>query len=167
MPKRPFAQMHCSLARALDDVGDPWTPLVLRDVYLGVDTFEQLVRNLDISRALLSARLDALVRRGVLERVEYRARPQRFRYQLTAAGLDLMPVLIALTQWGDRWIAPDGPPITFRHGCGEALHTEITCRSCRERVAPDAVTPAPGPGARIGPGTRVIAELLTTTEEPA
>lgn len=161
MPKRPYSQMHCSLARTLDVIGDAWTPLILRDVFLGVDTFEQMVRDLGLSRALLSARLDMLVERGIVERVEYTSRPQRFRFRLTPAGEELMPPLIALTQWGDRWQASDGPPIVFRHTCGHQLEAEVTCRACGEEVTAASLEPLPGPGGRIGPGTRVVAERLS------
>lgn len=160
MPKRPFADMHCSLARALDVVGDPWTPLILRDVYLGVDTFEQLVRDLGVSRALLSTRLERLVERDVLARLEYVNRPVRHRYVLTTSGLELIPVLIALTQWGDRWQAPQGPAILFRHDCGAILQTDLTCRECGHHVTAASLDALPGPGGRIAPGTRIIAERL-------
>jgi DNA-binding HxlR family transcriptional regulator len=160
MPRASFAEFHCSLARALDVVGDWWTPLVLRDVYLGVDTFDDIVRDLGVSRPLLKARLDGLVVGGVVDRVEYSARPQRFRYRLTDAGRDLVTVLIALTQWGDRWRAPQGPPIHFRHACGATLSTVVTCQACGGEVHADEITPHAGPGGRCGPGTLVVAERL-------
>ncbi len=161
MSRGSFAEMSCSLARAVDVVGDTWTPLVLRDLFLGVDTFEAIVSDLGISRALLVSRLDALEAGGVVERERYRERPERFRYRLTAAGRELVPILVALTQWGDRWRAPDGPPIVFRHDCGHRLDVAITCPRCDRAVSMESLTPLPGPGGRAAVGTRVVAEVLS------
>ncbi|WP_433236763.1 winged helix-turn-helix transcriptional regulator [Streptosporangium sp. CA-135522] len=160
MSRASFAEFHCSLSRALDVMGDWWSPLVLRDVYLGIDTFDELVRDLGVSRPLLKDRLDRLVDGDVLERVVYSTRPQRFRYALTASGRELVSVLIALTQWGDRWHAPDGPPIVLRHDCGEILEVSVTCRACGGAVRPDETSAQPGPGGRAAPGTLVVAERL-------
>ncbi|MCX4803227.1 MULTISPECIES: helix-turn-helix domain-containing protein [Streptomyces] len=160
MPRASFAAFHCSLSRSLDVMGDCWSPLVLRDISLGIDTFEELARDLGVSRALLKNRLDRLVDGDVLERVEYSTRPQRFRYVLTTSGRELVTVLLALTQWGDRWHAPDGPPIVFRHHCGEVLEVSVTCRTCSGAVHPEGVSVQPGPGGRAAPGTLVIAERL-------
>lgn len=160
MSRASFPEFSCSLARALDLVGDWWSPLVLRDVYLGVDSFDEIVRDLGVSRALLATRLDALVGGGLLERVAYSTRPPRFRYALSEAGRDLIPVLIALTQWGDRWRAPEGAPLLFTHSCGARLEAELRCRACGEQIHADSLTAAPGPGGRAGPGTLVLAERL-------
>ncbi|MET9567579.1 winged helix-turn-helix transcriptional regulator [Streptomyces virginiae] len=141
-------------------MGDWWSPLVLRDISLGIDTFEELVRDLGVSLALLKDRLEKFVNGDVLERVEYSARPQRFRYLLTTSGRELVTVLLALTQWGDRCHAPEGPPIVFRHHCGEVLEVSITCRTCSGAVHPEGVPVQPGPGGRSAPGTLVIAERL-------
>ncbi|WP_404954059.1 winged helix-turn-helix transcriptional regulator [Streptomyces sp. 147326] len=141
-------------------MGDWSSPLVLRDISLGIDTFEELVRNLGVSRALLKDRPDRFVNGDVLERVERSARPQRFRYLLTASRRELVTVLLALTQRGDRWHAPDGPPMVFRHHCGEVLKVSITRRTCSGAVHPDGVSVQPGPGGRAAPGTLVIAERL-------
>src|SRR3569623_3112299 len=117
-----FAAMHCSIARTLDVVGETWSPLVVRDLYLGVDRFDDLVRDLGISRALLARRLDRLVAHGVVEREAYQERPVRHRYQLTEAGRALVPVLKAAMAWGDRFSAPDGPPMRLHHRtCGAAF----------------------------------------------
>jgi len=160
VPRSSFAEFHCSLARALDVVGDSWSPLVIRDVHLGIDTFEEITRDLGISRALLSARLEHLVARGILDRVSYSDRPPRSRYLLTEAGRDLVPVLVALTMWGDRWRAPEGPPIVFRHDCGSVVEAHVTCSSCGRPITTDSLTPFAGPGGRSAPGTIVMAERL-------
>jgi DNA-binding HxlR family transcriptional regulator len=152
-----FGGMHCSMARALDVIGDPWTPLVLRDLYLGLTRFEELAVDLGISRNLLTQRLEHLTAADVVERTRYQDRPPRHEYCLTEAGRDLIPVLMALTAWGDRWVAPDaGPPIRFRHRCGEIVSPVVACPACGGAIGLDTVTPLPGPGGRAAPGTELV-----------
>jgi DNA-binding HxlR family transcriptional regulator len=157
MARGDFGTMHCSMARALDVIGDPWTPLVIRDLYLGLTRFDELVTDLGLARNLLSRRLDHLVERGVVERRRYRDHPPRYDYRLTAAGRDIVPILIALTAWGDRWVGPnEGPPIRFRHACGKIVEPAVTCPSCNAPFTLSSVTPLPGPGHGSARGTRLI-----------
>lgn len=162
MRQTSFSTMHCSLARTLEVVGDWWSPLVLRDLYLGVRRFDDLVRDLGISRNLLTTRLADLVAGGVVQRVRYSERPPRYEYDLTAAGRELVPVLLALTAWGDRWATPEGgPPIRFEHQrCGRRFVPTVSCSACGEPVTAEAVHPVPGPGGRAGPGTMLLPEVL-------
>jgi DNA-binding HxlR family transcriptional regulator len=160
-----FAAMHCSIARTLDVVGESWTPLLVRDLYLGVDRFDDLVRDLGISRALLARRLDRLAAHGVVERVAYQERPVRYRYRLSESGRALVPVVMAMMAWGDRWATPPGgPPMRLRHaGCGAETTPTVCCSACGEPLDADEVDVAPGPGAAAGPGTRVLAERFGGT----
>ncbi len=162
MRQTSFAAMQCSLARTLEVVGDWWSPLVLRDLYLGIRRFDELVTDLGISRNLLTSRLAELVAGGVVRRVRYTDRPPRFEYELTDAGRDLVPVLLAMTAWGDRWATPEGgPPIRFEHDrCGQEFVPTVHCSACGEPVTADAVHPRPGPGGRRAPGTMVLPDLL-------
>ncbi len=164
MRRTSFADMSCSIARTLEVIGDWWTPLILRDVYLGLTRFDQMQRNLGLSRKVLAARLDALVDDRLLERRAYQERPVRHEYVLTDKGRDLAPVLMALMAWGDRWTAGDaGPPMRLRHdSCGEWTTPTITCSECGEPLTADEVTVAPGPGGRVGPGTREIAAAFSS-----
>lgn len=157
-----FAEFHCSLARALDVVGDWWTPLLVRDLYLGVDRFDDLATDLGISRNLLTTRLNGLVDAGIVARETYSDRPLRHRYVLTAAGRELVPVFMALTAWGDRWTTPEGgPPAKFRHrSCGHRFTPTVACRACGEAITADDVVVEPGPGGRIAPGTAVLAQRV-------
>lgn len=157
MGRADFATMHCSMARALDVVGDPWTPLVLRDLSLGLHRFDELATDLGISRNLLTTRLDHLVGAGVVERHRYQDRPPRHDYRLTPAGRELVPVLMALTAWGDRWAPPEGgPPILFEHACGQVVVPTVTCPACHDAIDVDTVTALPGPGGRAAPGTQLL-----------
>ena len=159
MRQTSFSAMHCSLARTLEVVGDWWSPLVLRSLFLGLDRFDELVEDLGISRNLLAARLVALEEGGVVMRQRYQDRPVRHRYVLTPAGRELVPVLAALTAWGDRWVAPaEGPPLLFRHAtCGHRTVPHVTCSHCGDALTADDLEPRPGPGGRAAPGTALVA----------
>ncbi|MCI2237237.1 helix-turn-helix transcriptional regulator [Paenibacillus sp. TRM 82003] len=156
--------MHCSLAQSLQVVGDWWSPLILRDLHLGVDRFEDLVRDLGISRNLLTTRLQTLIAGGVVQRERYQEHPPRDRYVLTAAGRELVPVLMVLTAWGDRWATPpEGPPIAFEHrDCAHPFTPQVHCSHCGQQVHADDVVAVPGPGGRAGPGTMLIGRYLPT-----
>ena len=110
MRQTSFAQMACSMARSLELIGDWWTPLIIRDLQLGIDRFDALAEDLGISRNLLTTRLAHLTRHGIVARRRYSDHPPRDRYVLTQAGQELVPVLLALTAWGDRWATPEGGP---------------------------------------------------------
>jgi hypothetical protein len=103
-----------------------------------------------------------LVESGVITRTPYQDNPVRSAYALTEAGRDLIPILIALTAWGDRWFTPDGgPPIRFTHEtCGHRTTATVSCSECGNPLAADDVTPSPGPGGRTAPGTALIATVV-------
>jgi DNA-binding HxlR family transcriptional regulator len=143
---------NCSIARTLDLVGQPWTLLVLREAFQGVRRFEQLQRHLGVSRPVLSQRLRHLVAAGLLERTSYRETGSRSRdeYRLTSKGRDLYPVLLALMQWGDRYVADaDGPMIEVRHrDCDHAVRVAMVCDQGHEVESVRDLEARPGPGAR-------------------
>jgi DNA-binding HxlR family transcriptional regulator len=147
MQRTDFARMQCSIARSLAVAGEPWSPLVIRDVYVGINRFEDLQRDLGISRKVLSERLRHLVASGMLERRAYSERPPRHEYVLTRMGSEFMDVLMALVSWGDRWTAGDaGPPILYRHrSCGQIAHVEPRCSACGEPMHSTDVDVEPGP----------------------
>jgi DNA-binding HxlR family transcriptional regulator len=162
MERTSFAEMRCSLARSLELIGDWWTPLVLRDLFLGVNRFDVLAEDLGISRNLLTRRLKALEENGVVARRAYQERPPRYEYVLTEAGRDLVPILLALTAWGDRWAQPEeGAPILFRHNkCGCQFQPRIVCSACGKGFGAEDVTLLPGPGGAALPGTMIVAKRL-------
>lgn len=109
MPRRTsLGDAHCAIAQALDVVGDWWTLLIVRDTARGVHRFEELQRELGLSRKVLTERLRLLVDADVLTRVPYQDRPPRHEYRLTPRGRALLPVLIALQDWGDTWVLGEG-----------------------------------------------------------
>lgn len=162
MQRTSFARMRCSLARGLDLIGDWWSPLIIRDLFLGVARFDELVEDLGISRNLLTRRLKSLVRNGIVERKAYQRRPTRYAYRLTEAGRDLVPAILALTAWGDRWAQPpQGSPILFTHTmCGHQFQPQVTCSICGEAISAETVSAAPGPGGAAMAGTKVLARRL-------
>jgi DNA-binding HxlR family transcriptional regulator/peroxiredoxin len=101
-------ESSCGIAQALDVVGDRWTLLIVRDIARGVHRFDELQRGLGVSRKVLTERLRLLVEADVLTRVPYQDRPVRHEYRLTPSGHALLPVLIALQDWGDTWVLGDG-----------------------------------------------------------
>ncbi|WP_207756413.1 winged helix-turn-helix transcriptional regulator [Nonomuraea cypriaca] len=152
-----FAEMHCSIAQAAGVVAEPWTPLILRDVFLGLRRFDDLVADLGISRNLLARRLEHLIAAGVVEKHPYQERPVRHEYVLTDAGRDIVPALLTLMAWGDRWSTPPGgPPALLVHSCGERFTPVVTCPHCGGEATADTVTAVRGPGAARGPGTMLL-----------
>ncbi len=151
MRRTSFEDVNCSVAQCLEVVGEWWSLMVVRDVFLGVTRFDDLRSRLGISRNVLADRLDHLVAHGVLERVPYQQHPLRHDYRLTEKGVDLWPVLTAMRQWGDRYAAPDGPPLELVHkGCGERIEVLGTCSHCGEVLHARDVRAVPGPGGRDG-----------------
>ena len=112
MLRHDYPGQTCSIAKALEVVGERWTLLIVRDVMTGIAPFDELQKSLGVARNVLSARLQRLVEEDILERRAYQESPERHEYFLTEKGLDLWPALIALLGWGDRHSEyPDGPPL--------------------------------------------------------
>jgi DNA-binding HxlR family transcriptional regulator len=112
MQRKSFSGMNCSIARALDEVGEWWSLLIVRECTQGATRFDEFQAHLGIARNILTARLERLVELDILERFPLENQPKVNGYRLTKKGEELYPVLVVLMQWGDRWIAPDGKPPT-------------------------------------------------------
>jgi DNA-binding HxlR family transcriptional regulator len=145
---RTYDNQVCSVARTLETIGDRWTMLVVRDAFLGVRRFEDFQRDLGIARNVLTDRLARLVDDGIFERHRYQERPERFEYRLTEKGIDLWLVMVSLMKWGDRYAAPDGPPMLVLHkGCGGEVDERFRCKSCGADVDARSSEARPGPAA--------------------
>jgi DNA-binding HxlR family transcriptional regulator len=153
MKRTSLDNYPCSIARALNVVGEWWSPLIIRDVAYGVRRFGELQEDLGISANVLSDRLEALVADGMLERIVYQRRPLRSEYRLTEKGADLIPALLALMQWGDRWTWPgDGGPVSVVHeDCAHAVHVAVRCEHCDRHVDPGELLAKPSGRVRGGP----------------
>ncbi len=138
----------CSIARALEVAGERWSLLIIRDaLFAGSTRYSDFQRSLGIATNILKDRLDGFVDAGIMRRHRYSEQPELFEYILTDKGRDLAPALIALTEWGDRWAAPDGPPIVYRHTrCGSQISHEVVCATCGHVHDPSEVEARPGPG---------------------
>ncbi|MGH3027457.1 MAG: winged helix-turn-helix transcriptional regulator [Gaiellaceae bacterium] len=145
-----YEDQNCSAARALELVGERWSLLIVRDALFGGTTrFADFQRSLGVARNILSTRLDRFVEAGLMERRQAEGSPYH-EYHLTEKGEDLKPVVIALSHWGDRWAAPSGPPILYRHaGCGSRVEQQLVCGDCGQTLTNEQV------GAHRGPGLTV------------
>ena len=126
---KTYDTQTCSIARSLEVVGERWSLLIIRDAHFaGLTRFTDFQRSLGIATNILRDRLEAFVETGIMTRRRYSEAPEQHEYLLTDKGRDLLPALVALTEWGDRWAAPDGRPIVYRHaGCGGEVHAELAC----------------------------------------
>jgi DNA-binding HxlR family transcriptional regulator len=138
----------CSIARALEVVGERWSVLIVRNaLFAGSTRYSDFQRSLGIASNILTTRLDGFVEAGIMRRHQYSDQPPLHEYLLTEKGRDLAPALIALTEWGDRWAAPDGPPIRYSHSvCGSDVSHQVVCATCGRVEDPAEVQALPGPG---------------------
>jgi DNA-binding HxlR family transcriptional regulator len=148
---RTYEEQVCSVARALEVVGDRWTLLIIRDAFLGLSRFQEFESDLGLPKKVLTERLQRLVEEDVLERRPYQQRPERHEYLLTEKGRGLWRVLAHLLMWGDEhYTDAAGPPRLLRHrGCGGRLDYSLRCKKCGVEVTDSRdVHIAPGPGLR-------------------
>ncbi|GAB3152900.1 winged helix-turn-helix transcriptional regulator [Amycolatopsis sp. NPDC004378] len=166
-----YSDRNCSLARALEVVGERWTLLIVRDAFFGVRRFGDFAAQLGIPRAVLTSRLKSLVREGVLVHADG-------EYRLTDKGLALWPVVRALMGWGDAFYSPAGEKRTVRHDRdGGLLDPDGRCRDCGAVVPVPEIRIEPGPGFEPAPGEpdavsaaintprRLLEPVLTTAEK--
>jgi len=130
----------CPIARSLAVVGDRWTILILRELFLGVKRFEEFQSQTGMSPHLLSTRLKRLEADGVVARHRYSERPPRYEYRLTSKGLDLYPLMLSLKSWGEQWggFQPgDEPALVITHRqCRHGTGLKLVCPSCDEPFGP-------------------------------
>ncbi|USA60081.1 helix-turn-helix transcriptional regulator [Qipengyuania citrea] len=150
MKAKSFAGMRCSIAGALEAIGDRWSLLVIRDLSFGLSRFEELRASTDIPAATLAARLKHLEASGIVERVRYQERPPRDEYRLTGKGRNLWKVSVALREWGDRWDASGfGEPAVemIDEETGHPVVLSLIDAVTGEPVASSRARLRPGPGA--------------------
>ena len=146
-----YEGQNCSIARALEVVGQRWTLLIVRELLRGPQRFSDLEAALEISKNVLAARLDKLVDQKIVAKSQYEAARDWNEYSLTRKGYELFPVVNALMAWGDRYEAPEGPPVVIRHVCGHPAGHMVVCEHCREALSIKSVIEVPGPGATEAP----------------
>ena len=144
---RTYDTQNCSAARALELVGERWSLLIIRDALFGRTRFGDFQKSLGVAPNILTARLDSFVAACLMQRRRYSGHPGHYEYLLTGKGRDLAPVIVALSAWGDRHAAPDGPPIIYQHTtCGSQIHQQTHCAACAQQVRNTDIGIRPGPG---------------------
>jgi len=129
---KTYERQNCSAARALELVGERWSLLIIRDaLFAGRTRFGDFQSSLGIATNILTTRLDTFVASGLMERRKYSDQPEHHEYVLTDKGRDFESTVVALTAWGDRWAAPDGPPVVYEHAdCGGDVELHVRCAVC-------------------------------------
>ncbi len=128
--KKTLDHLDCVVAETIDAVGDRWTLLIMRDVFMGVRRFDDFQADLQISRNVLTDRLNLLVSRGILKTVPYQDNPPRHEYRLTDKGRDLFDVLLAVWRFGNKWEHSSVDRVAIHKDCGEVVHMVPTCSNC-------------------------------------
>lgn len=138
----------CSIARALSEIGDGWSLMLVRDAFYGRTRFSDFVKYTGAQKTVVSDRLKRLVDAGVFDRVEYEQHPSRHEYRLTEKGRDLTQVMVSLSAWGDRWLDQgNGPPIRIVHTtCDHDAEPHTVCGHCGGELDTRNLRAAPGPG---------------------
>jgi DNA-binding HxlR family transcriptional regulator len=154
---KTYESQVCSISRTLEVFGERWMFLIMRNALFAESTrFADFHRSLGIATNVLASRLDHLVEAGVMERVR-KDSGEGEEYRLTARGRDLAPALIALTEWGDSWAAPNGAPILYRHGRDEhPVHMQLVCEICGPLDDSADAEALPGPGMPQDMAARVL-----------
>lgn len=149
MSRKRFGEMNCSVAQALEVLGDWWTLLIVRESFLGTRRFADFQANLGIAKNILSDRLEHLVEHDILQRVDVGQRGTRYEYRLTEKGRDLLTVVTALRQWADAWVFGEGnEPLLVRNRKTGALLPRVILRDERGKpIDPRDLAVEPGPGA--------------------
>jgi len=136
MLNRDYPTQYCSMASTLEIIGERWTILIVRDIFLGIRRFDDLQRDLGVARNILQSRLERLLEYGIVVKRPYQERPVRYEYRLTTKGADLWPVLVSLLHWGDTYAIEGDPPIVLQHrGCGGELDDRRRCVACGADVS--------------------------------
>ncbi|WP_394840932.1 helix-turn-helix transcriptional regulator [Pendulispora brunnea] len=148
MQRTSFAEMECPIARAVDEIGEGWCLLVLREAFKGARCFAEFEERLGIPPSTLTRRLAGLCECGILQRRSYQSRPPRDEYELTEKGAELLPVLLLLGEWGNRWLAPGGALIVpVEPKTGARIEPVLVDRATSKPIRAGAVGLGAGPGA--------------------
>jgi DNA-binding HxlR family transcriptional regulator len=162
MQRKSFADVECTIARSIEQIGDGWSLMILRSALLGAKRFQDFESQLDAPPTTLTRRLQALTELGFFTRREYESHPRREEYELTEKGLDFLPVLLALAAWGTRWASPGGAPLECVDAeTGRLLEPVLVDAQSGKRLVAGKVGLRAGPGAsaalrRAMRGVRVV-----------
>lgn len=163
MEKKSFNNSGCAFARTLSIVGEWWSPLIIRDIFVGVNNFDALVDNLEISRNLLTRRLTHLLREGIIEILPNPKSKKIKIYGLTGKGKELVPIIVSITNWGHKWAYDDmPPPIKFVHkDCGNEFEPIVKCNKCDHEINSENIIPKRGAFPKYFHGIKGIAKIIS------
>jgi DNA-binding HxlR family transcriptional regulator len=151
MQRKSFADVECNIARSVEEVGDGWSLMILRNALLGARRFQDFESGLGVPPTTLTRRLQALTERGFFVRRKYEAHPPREEYELSQKGLDFLPVLLSLAVWGGRWLSPEGAPLELIDPeSGAAIEPMLVDARTGRALVAGGVAVRPGPGASAG-----------------
>jgi DNA-binding HxlR family transcriptional regulator len=143
MKESELGNLTCSVARSVSVLGDAWTLLIVRELFLGTRRYDDFLAYTGMAPKLLAARLKRLTELGVVKRVPYSDKPLRYEYKLTQMGMELYPIIVSITQWGDRWTKRGrerSAPLQLVHkSCGHLLGASLICACCGEKLDPHDV----------------------------
>ncbi|CCW15831.1 Transcriptional regulator, HxlR family [Sphingobium indicum BiD32] len=126
-----------AVRKALDIFSDSWSFAVLQEMFLGVRRFDDFQRNLQISRSVLTRRLNHLFEQNIIRREVYQTQPVRYEYRLTDRGMDMYAIFVALQRWGEQWLGASGGSFRLVHTpCGHELNPAVVCEHCHKRIDP-------------------------------
>jgi len=145
---KTYDSQVCSIARALEVIGERWSPLIVRDaLFAGATRYSDFQRSLGIATNILKTRLDGLVTAGIMRRHKYSEQPELYEYLLTDKGRALAPALVALSEWGDQWATDGEPPILYTHSvCDSSVTQQTVCAHCGQVDDPAEIQAIIGPG---------------------
>ncbi|KAB2349108.1 winged helix-turn-helix transcriptional regulator [Actinomadura rudentiformis] len=145
---KTYDSQVCSIARALELIGERWSLLIVRDaVFGGATRYSDFQRNLGVATNILKSRLDGFVEAGLMRRHRYSEQPELYEYLLTDKGRALAPALVALSEWGDRWATEGEPPILYTHSvCGTGVSQRTVCAHCGQVDDAAEIQAVIGPG---------------------
>ena len=145
MSHKRYDKLNCSVARTMDQIGERWTVLILRDAFFGIRRFDDFQTSLGVARNILTSRLNHLVEGGIMRKDLYQDNPPRYEYRLTEKGRDLIPVITTMLAWGNRWES-DTPPVDLIHkDCGNSMHAVAVCSECGQGINAHNLTIDPIP----------------------
>jgi len=148
MQRKSFAEFECTIARAVEQIGDGWTLMILRNALLGARRFQDFEEQLGAPPTTLARRLHALTEQGFFSRRVYESHPRREEYELTRKGLEVLPILLSIATWGGRWACPGGAPLECVDAeTGHAVDPILVDAKSGHRLLPGVVGLRPGPGA--------------------
>jgi DNA-binding HxlR family transcriptional regulator len=150
MGAEPSGARVCSVTDVLAIVGDPYSLLVVREIYYGHRRFTELLQKTGCSRDVLTTRLRRLEGVGLIERRPYSERPRRYEYHLTESGGELRPIVLALKEWGDSHLNRGKEPVLFAHSCGAEFHARTVCAACGKEADPGELRIIGGTDAVVG-----------------